>query len=404
MAEKSFVLENRNGQTVRVIHLEDSKVLVIYRKDTRRVEFVENTEHLEDGTFEILHSTTVSAIKKEPLEIGNAGTLKYVSAMTEFPREVEPTQEDKQKFPLILKWTAGSTVSGLVVLFAMSWVIGRFFSEKIQQDVVVQVFEQQDLPKELKKTKTVEVSEKKIKPPEHKNAKVVKTPLRKKIEVTTNNHGKIQGHTGTNLNKVGALGALGGMGKNFNGSGGLNLNATKNNAGIGMGGVAAAGGLEKGMLGKGMIAGGIGSGGNPKGFGGYGTAGRGGGKPGYGNMSMAGSSAGFFEPLGEETQVEGGLDRDQINAVIQRHIGQIIYCYEQGLQTKPSLSGRVAVKFVISASGSVSAANVSNSSLGSKAVESCVVGKLRGWQFPKPSGHVNVRVMYPFVLKRLSQG
>lgn len=406
MGTKAFVLENKEGQTVRVLHIEDSTVAVVYRLDNRRIEFVENVKTLDEDKipYELIHEGSVADLKRTPLAIGSVGTLKYVSGIADYPAEAEPMKEDESKnFFLFLKWTTVSTVAGLGFIFVVSFILGKFFAPK-HEDVVVQVFEQQVQPKkDIEKRKTVSVSEKKI-TPTHKNAKVVNHPIRKKVTVTSNNHGKQQGHPGTNMNKLGALGALGGMGKQFNGSGGLNLNATKDNAGIGMGGMAAAGGLEKGMLGKGMIAGGIGRGGNPKGFGGYGTAGRGGGRPGYGTMSMAGSSSGYFEPLGEEELVEGGLDRDQINAVIQRHIGQIIYCYEQGLQSKPSMSGRVAVKFVIGASGNVSTAGVANTSLGSHAVESCILGKLRGWQFPKPAGRVNVRVMYPFVLKRMSQG
>ena len=405
MGTKAFVLENKEGQTVRVLHIEEERIAVVYRLDNRRVEFVDSVKTLEEDQipFEILHEGSVAELKRTPLHIGSVGTLKYVAGIPDYHAEVEPMKEDDSKdIFFFLKWTTASTVGGLAFIFLISFILGKFFTPK-HEDVVVQVFEQQVPPKDKEKRRTVEVSEKKIKPT-HKQAKVADRTIRKKVTVATNNHGKQHGRTGANMNKMGALGALGGMGKQFNGSGGLNLNATKDNAGIGMGGMAAAGGLEKGMLGKGMIAGGIGRGGNPKGFGGYGTAGRGGGRPGYGTMSMAGSSAGYFEPLGEEELVEGGLDRDQINAVIQRHIGQIIYCYEQGLQTKPNMSGRVAVKFVIGANGNVSTAGVSNSSLSSRSVESCIVGKLRGWQFPKPAGRVNVRVTYPFVLKRLSQG
>jgi hypothetical protein len=405
MGTKAFVLENKNGQTVRVLKVQDDKLYVIYRLDTRRVEFVDDVKFLDDNDipYKTLHEGTVAEMKSKPTEIGDVGTLVYVSEIPDYPSEVEVVEDDDKAYPVILKWTSVATVAGLGFIFLLSFIIARYFN-KPEEPVVVQVFEQQQqLPKPPEKAKTVEMAQKHITPTK-KIAHMTKTAVKKKVVVTSNNHGKVKGRPGQNLNQIGALGALGGMGKNFNGSGGLNLNATKNNPGIAYGGMAAAGGLDKGLIGKGMISSGIGHGGNPQGFGGYGTKGRGGGRPGYGNMSMAGSSSGYFEPLGEEELVEGGLDRDQINAVIQRHIGQIIYCYEQGLQTKPSLSGRVSVKFVIGTSGAVNTAQMSNTSLGSSAVESCILGKLRGWQFPKPVGHVNVRVTYPFVLKRLSQG
>ncbi len=121
-------------------------------------------------------------------------------------------------------------------------------------------------------------------------------------------------------------------------------------------------------------------------------------------MHIAGSSGAYFEPLAEDSIVEGGLDRDQINAVIQQNLGEVTYCYEEGLQSHPRLAGRVAVHFVIGSRGWVTAAHVANTSLRSPRVESCIVQKLRGWKFPRPTGNVSVRVTYPFVLKRLSQG
>ncbi len=88
--------------------------------------------------------------------------------------------------------------------------------------------------------------------------------------------------------------------------------------------------------------------------------------------------------------------------MINRHIGEVIYCYEKGLQVQAGLSGRVGVKFTINGSGIVSVASVASSSINSAQVEGCVLNKLRGWKFPKPVGGVNVKVQYPFVLKRVN--
>jgi hypothetical protein len=100
--------------------------------------------------------------------------------------------------------------------------------------------------------------------------------------------------------------------------------------------------------------------------------------------------------------IEGGLDKDQIAAVINRHLGEVIYCYEKGLQVQSGLSGRVNINWVINAKGIVNGARIENSSLKSASVEACIVSHLSGWQFPKPVGGVNVKVSYPFVLKRVS--
>ena len=101
---------------------------------------------------------------------------------------------------------------------------------------------------------------------------------------------------------------------------------------------------------------------------------------------------------------DGGLDKDQIAAVINRHIGEVIYCYEKGLQVQSGLSGRVGIRWVIGGNGSVNSAAVESSSLGNSQVEGCIVNHLRTWKFPKPIGGVNVKVSYPFVLKRVNHG
>ena len=107
-------------------------------------------------------------------------------------------------------------------------------------------------------------------------------------------------------------------------------------------------------------------------------------------------------PLDEEATFEGGLDRDQIIAVINKNKGQIIYCYERGLQAQPSIGGRVAVDFTIGPNGTITNAKVAQTSLGSKFVENCMIAKMKTWQFPKPVGKVNVDVLYPFELARVS--
>ena len=58
-------------------------------------------------------------------------------------------------------------------------------------------------------------------------------------------------------------------------------------------------------------------------------------------------------PLTQEATVESGLDRDQIAAVVQKNMGQIIYCYEMGLQGKPDLKGRLTAQWVINGRGLV---------------------------------------------------
>jgi TonB family protein len=186
--------------------------------------------------------------------------------------------------------------------------------------------------------------------------------------------------------------------------GGIALDVAKSSRGPGLGGTQGSGGVQTSIYSKGLVANPLGAGGRANGAGGYGTKGKGGGQAGYGSLSLVGSSNAYFQPVEREAFVEGGLDRDQISEVIQRHIGEVRYCYEQGLQGQPGLSGRVAVKFIINGNGVVSLAGISRSSLRSDQIETCIVQRLKSWKFPEPRGGVNVKVTYPFLLKRTSQG
>ena len=210
------------------------------------------------------------------------------------------------------------------------------------------------------------------------------------------------------LDNVGALAALGGLKNGTKGYQGLDANSLKNirSAGVGSGGggvgANGAGGIRGVLPGNGLIAGSSGSGGRAEGAGGYGTKGAGGGRAGYGKISLVGNTSGISLPLDDEASIEGGLDRDQIAAVINKNKGQIIYCYEQGLQGQPSLAGRVSVQFVINANGRIGIAKVAQTSLRSAQVENCMLAKMKTWQFPHPVGSVNVDVLYPFELRRVT--
>ena len=59
------------------------------------------------------------------------------------------------------------------------------------------------------------------------------------------------------------------------------------------------------------------------------------------------------------------------------------------------------MNWVIGPGGGVATAKVQQSSLKSASVEGCILGKLRNWRFPKPIGGVNVKVNYPFLLRRV---
>lgn len=96
--------------------------------------------------------------------------------------------------------------------------------------------------------------------------------------------------------------------------------------------------------------------------------------------------------------VRGGLSREIVRRVVQRHVNEVRFCYEQELNAHPELEGRVEINLVISASGAVQTSAVGSSTLLSPAVESCVVRAVRRWTFPEPDGGGIVGVTVPYVL------
>jgi len=97
--------------------------------------------------------------------------------------------------------------------------------------------------------------------------------------------------------------------------------------------------------------------------------------------------------------VRGSLSREVIRRVIRRHINRVRYCYERQLQSEPSLEGRLTIRFTIAATGNSQSAAAVADTLGSGAVQSCVVQVVRTMRFPAPNGGGVVVVSYPFVFR-----
>jgi TonB family protein len=177
--------------------------------------------------------------------------------------------------------------------------------------------------------------------------------------------------------------------------------------GLGTGINSALGGLQggagvgdaQGVGGLGSRGSGSGGGGTGLGLGGLGTRGGGRGKGGYGSIDLGGRGKDSTRVIPGKTTVVGGLDKDVIMKVIKRHQNEIKFCYEQELQKNPALGGKVAVAWTIDPTGAVNEANVSESSIGSANVESCILQRIRRWKFPEPAGGGVVNVTFPWIFK-----
>src|SRR5437868_127771 len=188
----------------------------------------------------------------------------------------------------------------------------------------------------------------------------------------------------------GGLPGPGGLGAGINPS----LGGTRAQAGAGD---------SYGVGGLGTRGSGSGAGGNALGIGGLGTKGSGHGRGGYGEVDLGGRGKDETIFVPGRTMVVGGLSRDVINRVIQKHYNEIKYCYEKELSRHPDLYGKVTVLFLIEGTGRVGDALVQQTTMASEPVESCMVSHVRRWLFPAPQGGGTVQVTYPYVFKSSGQ-
>lgn len=405
-----FVLENKKGEVVRTFAVDSNEIFLIYNEDSRRVELVSSLETLKSNKtpYTLLKKTTVGGAKRRPTVLSNGSRFLFMAEIEKTAQLVQINDDSEEQEKAIYKNTAYTQLGLMVFVLIMGLLVEPFFMHK-PEEVIVTVIPQTFIPKKeqitLKAAEKVQPHKRVAKKKVVSKVKHVSKVLTKHVKARRKENAPLR--TKIKVENVGALGALGGKRNGSKNSAGFNMNALNDSKGTSWNGAGSGGvgGMERAIHGQGLVASAAGSGGQVQGGGGYGTRGKaGGGRAGYGSMNMGGSAAAYFEPVQEEATVEGGLDKDQIAAVINRHIGEVIYCYEKGLQVKSGLSGRVGVKFVINGSGIVSTAGIASSSLKNAQVEGCIVSHLRNWKFPKPIGGVNVKVQYPFMLKRMNHG
>lgn len=383
-SQTRYSLENLEGVHVRTLALPetDSETLsVVRRLDTKRIELVTSTESLESKKirFDLLGTFGRDTLAKGPAQIEGVGRLVELPTGSAVPViRNESVRQDSGR-----DWKRA--FAGVFV--AMAILMGGLLSIPQPEKILEEEIKQQV----VQIVKTVKVK------PVQVQANVVDSrvsAVRENVPSTNKT---------ASIKRMGALAVFGSM-KSGSQKGGVNLGAVNTTAGPGLGGTAGSGGVQTSIYGKGLVAAPLGAGGNMQGGGGYGTKGKGGGQAGYGQISLVGSAGTAPIPLGREAIIGGGLDRDLIADVINRNLGQVRFCYEQGLQGDPALAGRVAVDFVIGGNGQVKTAAVGSTTLNSKIVEDCILLRLKTWKFPLPEGGADVKVSYPFALRRTGQG
>ena len=214
-----------------------------------------------------------------------------------------------------------------------------------------------------------------------------------------------KGHEDILREKVQKIGILSVIGKDkAPGSGLSKLFAQNNDVEQAIAGMAGAR-MQVGHGSGGLSTSGSGSGGGGTGYGhiygagnldtgGRGTHGKGRG-PKLAERGEHEVSVGMGNGAGD---TDGSLSKEQINKVVRAHLAGIKYCYEKELQHKASLAGGIDVFWIIQPDGTVSKANVKNTTMGDAAVEGCIIRQVKQWQFPKAPAQTTVG-RYPFIFK-----
>jgi hypothetical protein len=101
-----------------------------------------------------------------------------------------------------------------------------------------------------------------------------------------------------------------------------------------------------------------------------------------------------------QPELMGALSPEDIKRVISTNAILVRQCYETALTARhPKLDGKLAVHFVIEATGKVRSADINrgNSTLEDGGLEACILDVVRAMVFPAPTGGGIVEVHYPFV-------
>ena len=97
--------------------------------------------------------------------------------------------------------------------------------------------------------------------------------------------------------------------------------------------------------------------------------------------------------------IEGGhADLASITRDIRSRRKAIAACYERALKQTPTLAGKLAVRFSITAAGTVSAVDIDDDTLGAPEVGACVRALVLRWRFAPPAD-APVELSFPFVFQ-----
>ena len=97
--------------------------------------------------------------------------------------------------------------------------------------------------------------------------------------------------------------------------------------------------------------------------------------------------------------IEGGrADLESITREIRGRRKAIAACYERALKARPTLAGKLVVRFAITAAGTISTVDIDDDTLGAPEVGACVRAIVSRWRFAPPA-EAPVELSFPFVFQ-----
>jgi pSer/pThr/pTyr-binding forkhead associated (FHA) protein/outer membrane biosynthesis protein TonB len=117
-----------------------------------------------------------------------------------------------------------------------------------------------------------------------------------------------------------------------------------------------------------------------------------------GTKGLSAKTGVYTAGIPSETVVLGSMDPDVIRRILRDNIPFFRSCYQKELDRNAGadVSGTIRLVFTIGASGHVSRAGIDGRTALPVKVKRCVIGVLRGIQFPRPMGGGTVDVKQPF--------
>ncbi len=117
-----------------------------------------------------------------------------------------------------------------------------------------------------------------------------------------------------------------------------------------------------------------------------------------GKAKKSGKVRGKVTKMSSGAKIGGSLSQEDVLRVINSNIHAIQACYERALMSTPTLSGRIAMDWTVSSSGSVKNVRVRSSTMGNPKVADCMSAQIKRWKFPRPKGG-EAQITFPFLFR-----